>query len=685
MRATTLIFTVALGLTLPASVLAVPPTLAVQAVIQSGGGGPAADGVYDMTFALYKDAKTGPALWQEGPLPVAAKGGVATHTLGSVKPLDPKLGAEAQLFVGVTIDPDPELPRKPLHSVLYAFRSSVAEGLQCSGCVTAQHLDPKVLEGLVKQGDLAKVALSGQYSDLQGGPDLSPYAKLADLAAYAKLDGLADVAKSGAYGDLKGGPVLAKLGIACGTGLVMRGIKADGSYDCVEAAAKPVLPNDGLSSVSNGLMTDVFSETFASAAPVDIPDHNDGGVKSGIQVADVGLVQSLEISVDIANSDLKTLTVTLADPAGGQHVLFDKGKAGDALKATYPKPDPPVSGDLGAWAGKNPKGPWTLLVVDSGFLNNKTDGQVKAWSVKATYVSNKKVAATGGFQFQVADSPPVACAPQHFGLTYANSKDKTLYVCNGAEYFPLLLDVPGTEKNPAVSCKEIVTKLPASKSGVFWLKTAGAPYQAYCDMTTAGGGWTLVMKLSAGSFCYGSGNWTNGQPMNADKLLDPGVPPSSGAYDAKSVGFYTLPDVTALRLVTSKNAETTVTFVAAASPQKLMTTNDVDFLTYPNYAQWVGAFGHDRAQAPIFMRAGVPVKKGNTCRNNPDSTPSGCGKPCTFCYQAADGNCCGCAVNANDVNSGIGQNSEYCGGGQGNCSTAGQWSDSQLRTVVWAR
>jgi hypothetical protein len=85
------------------------------------------------------------------------------------------------------------------------------------------------------------------------------------------------------------------------------------------------------------------------------------------------------------------------------------------------------------------------------------------------------------------------------------------------------------------------------------------------------------------------------------------------------------------------------------------------------------------------MRAGVAVTKGNTCRTNPGNTPSGCGKPCVFCYQAADGNCCGCEANQNDVNSGIGQNAAYCGGGQGICSTAGVWSDASLRTLVWAR
>jgi len=57
-----------------------------------------------------------------------------------------------------------------------------------------------------------------------------------------------------------------------------------------------------------------------------------------------------------------------------------------------------------------------------------------------------------------------------------------------------------------------------------------------------------------------------------------------------------------------------------------------------------------------------------------------------FCYQAADGDCCGCNVSANDVNSGVGNHASYCGGGDpADCSTAGEWSDPHLRTNVWAR
>jgi hypothetical protein len=160
--------------------------------------------------------------------------------------------------------------------------------------------------------------------------------------------------------------------------------------------------------------------------------------------------------------------------------------------------------------------------------------------------------------------------------------------------------------------------------------------------------------------------------------------PGAGNYDAKSTAFFTLTDVTVLRFQTLRNT-VEVTFAKEATPQNLMTTNDVPFMEYPDYNKWRAAFAQDRAQAPIFMRAGVAVTMGSLCRQNPQNTPSGCGQRCVFCYQAADGSCCPCNVTANDVNSGVGNNAAYCGAGLNNCSAGGSWSDSQGQALVWAR
>ncbi len=76
--------------------------------------------------------------------------------------------------------------------------AKVAKGLQCTGCVTAAALNDAVAKDLVAAGKLAKVAVSGAYADLSGGPDLSPFGLLGKAQTWTEAQTLGKGAKLGA-------------------------------------------------------------------------------------------------------------------------------------------------------------------------------------------------------------------------------------------------------------------------------------------------------------------------------------------------------------------------------------------------------------------------------------------------------------------------------------------------------
>lgn len=144
-----------------AAVAAVPVTSTVEGVLTSAGGGPAADGTYDVTFRLYDGQFSKASVWSEGPVKVTLKGGRFSHALGSVKALNAtQLAGMKSPWFELQVSKDPALPRRPLSSVMYAH---VAKTLACSGCVTAGQLANNAVSA-------QKVAFSYAGSVTKGGP-----------------------------------------------------------------------------------------------------------------------------------------------------------------------------------------------------------------------------------------------------------------------------------------------------------------------------------------------------------------------------------------------------------------------------------------------------------------------------------------------------------------------------------
>ena len=72
----------------------------------------------------------------------------------------------------------------------------------------------------------------------------------------------------------------------------------------------------------------------------------------------------------------------------------------------------------------------------------------------------------------------------------------------------------------ARSCKEIMDRYGEREDGLYFLTTAnGLVYQTFCDMTTAGGGWTLVASVHENTHyggCTVGDRWSSQQGNNAN-------------------------------------------------------------------------------------------------------------------------------------------------------------------------
>ncbi|MBM4344894.1 MAG: hypothetical protein FJ100_16120 [Deltaproteobacteria bacterium] len=511
-----LAFAATLLLTVDQAGAAVPSTATLEGVLTSAGGGPAADGNYTLTVAIYPQQSGGTAAWTETAA-VTAKGGQFTLQLGAKTPLSAAGLNLSSAWLGVAIGSDPELARQPLGSALYAQRAAVAESLDCSGCIKAGALEAAVLQPYAKATDLGNYAKAADLSGYAKTADLGGYAKATDLDAYAKVaslaavagsgsyndlkdkPALADVAKTGNYGDLQNKPVTAKVGASCGSGLVLNGFKVDGSLDCGPLQ----VPADAIDEISNGLIWNQFIDSVSGGQKVKIIDGQGAGVSDTLSFPDIGLAQAIWVEFDIFNSDLTHITVELFGPGmSTPYILYSKSKSGQKMKVLFNKDTAIASGDMNKdWIGKNIKGNWSLTVKDpiKNQMNGTTDGDF-SWALHIQTLSSKKVQVKGNLLVDGSvkiGSDAADCTALNAGAIRWTGN--VFQGCNGKVWTGLQGADGSSPGSAAESCKTLHKEFPNLGDGVYWLDPNGGSasdaFQAPCNMTRDGGGWTMGVKM----------------------------------------------------------------------------------------------------------------------------------------------------------------------------------------------
>ncbi|MDP6943773.1 MAG: hypothetical protein QF464_06445, partial [Myxococcota bacterium] len=163
MRNTPLLLVLAVPLLVSeVSSAAVPLRLPIQGTLRDNAGG-AVTGDFAFRVSLYDAPDADVAVWEDmwpqggGDCAqgadgcVAVSGGIFRLELGSGAALDATLFQTPSLWLGVRVEDEPELPRRPLGSTPYAFHAASAASVACTGCIPEEALDPAAIQSIVDQ------------------------------------------------------------------------------------------------------------------------------------------------------------------------------------------------------------------------------------------------------------------------------------------------------------------------------------------------------------------------------------------------------------------------------------------------------------------------------------------------------------------------------------------------------
>lgn len=244
-------------------------------------------------------------------------------------------------------------------------------------------------------------------------------------------------------------------------------------------------------------------------------------------------------------------------------------------------------------------------------------------------------------------------------------------------------NTPGSLGNPAINAAQLQSAgITVSGAYYFSIPTIGTK-QIYVDLSVPGGYYLLMRGYSYDSLAYADSRWTDANDYSDSDLLS-----SAFGNFAKTSAFYYMTGCNTIKITAGGfggpgcdgNYRSFVfNFTGTNTPSNLMFTT-ANAMSWSNsgsntYGNWRLTFGQDRDLNPSFQRFGSSSNQ--TIGEVRGSY--GCGKPLMFGFQAHDGE-----PFYNDVNSGLGTNSSYCGGNPGGFSR-GSWMANGGYVQIWAK
>ncbi|GMV44470.1 MAG: hypothetical protein AMXMBFR64_61860 [Myxococcales bacterium] len=495
-------------LLLIALVLGAPPVAAdpprivtVQGSVYTSSNLPA-NGSYDLELGLFAAETGGSALYTKSAPGTQVTAGLFDVEVGPVPA--GVIESSAALWLETRVD-GTALPRRPVRPVVYAVTAAqatkalVSDDLQCSGCVSAQHIGFNYAGAATKGGAALDVECTGcvAATDVASGAIATTHLQGAAVTpakvsfAYAGADSQGGPAKDVACTGCVGTTDLA-------SNIALSQLTVDGAvYACTAGApgCAVFVSDAALAHQSDGWLN-VQSQSGLRVRSGDNsawrPAQFGGGTSHGTFAVSGGDLTTT------GNLTIGGQTLGASGAAGSPGFAF----TGDADTGMFRPAANEVSltGGGVAQLGVNASGVkvgvgtgGTLTVggattMTGNLTVNGSETTVQNLSVNGTLTANVTLKIVN------ATSPPVACNGANAGTMYFNTSVGAFYGCNGVSYVPM-----SGAANPA-SCAAQLTADPSSPSGVYTIDPDGTgpkpAMDVLCDMTTDGGGWTVLVRLN---------------------------------------------------------------------------------------------------------------------------------------------------------------------------------------------
>jgi len=411
--------------------------------------------------AIYDAPAGGVPLWTEEHVDADITDGYFSLSLGAIEPLDSGIFSGAPLYLGLRVNGAPELPQRlALVSVPYAVRAQDADHASVATSVSG---------GVVNATELR---VDGQLVADASGLQVLPTAHSHD--AVDVVSGVLAPARIPTHAhdaqDLTTGTVaMVRLPVGTSADTVARG---DHTHTAADVGALAV----GTLATDIGGLASTTTAADIGALPVGTKATDIGGLASTTTAADIGALPVGTKATDIGGL---ASTTTAADigalPVGTTAADIGALPVGTTAADIGALPVGTKAADIGGLAS-------TTTAADIGGLMATGGTLSGALTIQGTVT--------------VGNSSGSTCTTTNEGELRWNGTD--FEGCTGTDWIILGRRPIGVNaSNPGLSCKDILAACSSQGDGVYWIDpNGGGAFEAYCDMTTNGGGWTQVMNVA---------------------------------------------------------------------------------------------------------------------------------------------------------------------------------------------